>query len=220
MFEFFIEYDINPVIFFDNKGNIKYCNQEAEMFLSYVNIKDIFNFTIQNAPQKSGIKTVFKEIKFLDFSFKGYSIGYKNDNSIGIRFFINTGKNNISIENLEKTDLLKLINLAIEYTSLKQKTKFKIFPDFSLNEIFINKKELLHLLLEIFEKQTNVEIFTKLKVGEYIKTNNKKYSIIDIEIKCHANKKIDSKYFEILNKADGYLIKIPFIKEKNENNNT
>ncbi len=220
MFEFFTEYDINPVIFFDSKGNVKYCNQEAEMFLSYVNIKDIFNFVIQNAPQKSGIKTIFKEIKFLDFIFKGCSIGYKSDDLIGIRFFINTGKNNISIENLEKTDLLKLINFAIEYITLKQKTEFKIYPDSSLNEIYINKKELLRLLLEIFEKQTLVEIYTKLKVGEYFKTKEKKYPIIDIEIKCHTNKKIDSKYFEILNKEDRYIIKIPFIKEKNENNNT
>jgi len=220
MFEFFIEYDINPVIFFDSKGNVKYCNQEAEIFLSYVNIKDIFSFTVQNAPHKNGIKTLFREIKFMDFYFKGYSIGYKNDNLIGVRFFINTGKNNISVENLEKTDILKLINFAIEYITLKQKTKFKIYPDLSLNQIYINKKELLRLLLEIFEKQSSVEIYTKLKIGEYIKIKEKKYPIIDIKIKCHTNKKIVSKYFEILNKENGYTIKIPFIKEKNENNNT
>ncbi len=220
MFEFFIEYDINPVIFFDNKGNVKYCNQEAEIFLSYVNIKDIFNFTIQNAFQRNEMKTLFKEIKFSDFSFKGYSIGYKSDDLIGIRFFINTNKNNISMENLEKTDILKLITFAVEYITLKQNTKFKIYPDLSLNEIYINKKELLRIFLEIFEKQNKVEIRTKLKLGEYIKTKDKKYPIIDIEIKCQSNKNIDSKYFEILNKTDGYIIKIPFIKEKNENNNT
>ncbi len=214
MFEFFVEYDINPVIFFDNKGNIKYCNQEAEIFLSYVNIKDIFHFAIQNAPQNTKIKTLFKEIKFSDFIFKGYSIGYKTDELIGIRFFINTEKNNISIENLEKTDLLKLINLAIEYITLKQNTTFKIYPDFSLNEIYINKKELLRLLLDIFEKQNKIEIYTKLNLGEYIKTKEKKYPIINIEIKCPSNKIIDSKYFEILNKSEGYIIKIPFIKEK------
>ncbi len=220
MFEFFIEYDINPVIFFDNKGNVKYCNQEAEMFLSYVNIKDIFNFVIQNAPQKNGIKTIFKEIKFSDFNFKGYFIGYKSDDIIGIRFFINTGKNSISVENLEKTELLKLINFAVEYTTLKQNTKFKLYPDLSLNEIYINKKELIRVLLEIFKKQREVKIYTKLKLGEYIKAKDKKYPIIDLEINCHANKKIDSKYFEILNNTDGYIIKIPFIKEKNENNNS
>jgi len=220
MFEFFIEYDINPVIFFDSKGNVKYCNQEAEILLSYVNIKDIFNFVISNAPKKSSIKTTFKEMKFSDFIFKGYSIGYKNEDLIGVRFFINTSKNNISIENFEKSELLKLINLAIEYITLKHETKFKIFPDLSLNEIYINKKEFLNLLIKIFENQKNVEIYTKLKVGEYIKIKEKKYPIINIEIKCDTDKKIESKYFEIVNKKNGYIIKIPFIKEKNENNNT
>ena len=220
MFELFIEYDINPIIFFDNKGNVKYCNQEAEIFLSYVNVKEIFNFTLQNAPKDKGIKTIFKEIKFNDFKFKGYSIGYKSDEIIGVRFFINTEKNQISIENLEKTNLLKLINFAIEYITLKQKTKFKIYPDLSFNEIYLKKKELLHILLEIFEKQSNIEIYTHLKVGEYLKINQKKYPIIEIIIKCHPNKKITSKFFEILNENDKYIIKIPFIKEKNENNNT
>ncbi len=220
MFEFFIEYDINPVIFFDSRGNVKYCNQEAEMFLSYVNVKDIFNFTLQNAPKDKGIITVFKEIKFNDFSFKGFSIGYQSDELIGIRFFINTEKNHISIENLEKTDILKLLNFAIEYITLKQKTKFKIYPDLSFSDVYINKKELLHIFLEIFEKQSSVEIYTHLKVGEYLKINKKKYPIIEIIIKCHPNKKITSKYFEVTTQNDKYIIKIPFIKEKNENNNT
>ena len=220
MFEFFIEFDINPVIFFESNGNIKYCNQEAEIFLSYVNVKDIFNFTIKNAPQDKGIKTIFKETKFNDFNFKGYSIGYKDESLIGIRLFINTEKNNISIENLEKTDILKLINFAIEYITLKQKTKFKIYPDLSFREIFVNKKELLRVLLEIFEKQLNIEIYTHLKVGEYLKIENKKYPIIEIIVKCHPNKKIESKYFEIIAQNDKYIIKIPFIKEKNEIHNS
>jgi len=220
MFKFFTEYDINPVIFFDNKGNVKYCNQEAETFLSYVNVKDIFTFTVQNASKNKGITTVFKEIKFYDFSFKGYSIGYKDDELIGIRLFINTDKNYITIENLEKTDILKLINFIIEYITLKQNTKFKIYPDLSFNEIYINKKELLHILLKIFEKQSEIEIFTHLKVGEYIKIDEKKYQIFEIIVKCRPNQKITSKHFEIITKNDAYIIKIPFIKEKNENNNT
>jgi len=220
MFEFFIEYDINPVIFFDNKGNIKYCNQEAEIFLSYVNVKDIFNFTLNNAPKKEGIITHFKEVKFLDFNFKGFSIGYKDENLIGIRLFINTEKNQLTIENLEKTDILKLINLAIEYTSLKQKSKFKIYPDLSISKIYINKKELLKILLEIFENQKNIEILAHLKVGEYLKNDNKKYPIIEIIVKCHPNKKVTSKYFEIITDSNKYTIKIPFIKDNNENNNS
>ena len=219
MFEFFIEYDINPVIFFDERGNVKYCNQEAEIFLSYINVKEVYKFVINKATSDKLMNTQFQKIKFNDFEFNGFSIGYK-DNLIGVRFFINTKKNNITISSLEKVDLLKLINFAIEYIKLKQNTQFKIFPDLSIREILINKKELLKILIEIFENQQKVEIITHLKVGEYLKIENKKYPIIEIKIKTHANKKISSQFFEIENSENGYNIKIPFIKEKDENSNS
>jgi len=219
MFEFFIEYDINPVIFFDEKGNVKYCNQEAEIFLSYINVKEVYNFVIKNASKEKLMLSEFKKVRFNDFEFNGFSIGY-NDNLIGVRFFINTKKNNITISSLEKVDLLKLINFAIEYINLKQNTKFKIFPDLSIREIYINKKELLKILIDIFENQQNVEIITHLKVGEYLKINSKKYPIIELKIKTHTNKKLSSNFFEIENTNEGYNIKIPFIKEYNENNNS
>ena len=220
MFEFFIEYDINPIIFFNEKGHIIYCNQEAEIFLSYVNVKDIFNFTIQNAPNKEGIKTEFKNITFGEFSFNGYSIGYKEDSKIGIRLFINTKKHQFTLEKLEKIDLNKLIDFAIQYINLKQKTKFKIYPDLSIEEVYISKKELLQTLFEIFENQKKVEIYTKFDISEVIKIDNKKYSLIEIILKCNPIKNIESKYFEIIKNDNGYIIKVPFIKEKNENSNT
>lgn len=220
MFEFFIEYDINPVIFFNEKGHIVYCNQEAEIFLSYVNVKDIFNFTIQNAPKKEGIKTEFKKVTFNEFSFNGFSIGYKEDFQIGIRFFINTKKHQFTLKDLEKIDLNKLIDFAIQYINLKQKTKFKVYPDLSIEEVYINKKELLQIFFEIFKNQKKVEIYTKFDISEVVKIDNKKYSLIEIIIKCTPFKELESKYFEIIKKENGYIIKVPFTKEKNENNNS
>jgi len=220
MFEFLIEYDINPVIIFNEKGHVLYCNQEAEIFLSYVNVKDIFNFTIQQAPLKEGIKTEFKNINFGEFSFNGYSIGYQEGSKIGIRLFINTKKHQFTLENLEKVDLNKLIDFAIQYINLKQKTKFKIYPDLSIEEVYISKKEFLQTLFEIFENQKKVEIYTKFNIAEVVKIKEKKYSLIEIILKCELFKEIESKYFEIIKKDDGYIIKVPFIKEKNENNNT
>lgn len=220
MFEFFIEYDINPVIFFNEKGHIVYCNPEAEIFLSYVNVKDIFNFTIQNAPNKEGINTKFKKIIFKNFSFNGFSIGYKEDSQIGIRFFINTKKHQFTLKDLEKIDLNKLLDFAIQYINLKQKTKFKVYPDLSIEEIYINKKELLQIFFEIFKNQKKVEIYTKFDISEVVKIDNKKYSLIEIIIKCTPFKELESKYFEIIKKENGYIIKVPFTKEKNENNNS
>ena len=218
MFEFWCEWDINPLIIFDEKGNIKYCNQEAEIFLSYINKKEVYHFTITNAPKQKGIKTKFEPIKFKDFEFTGYSIGYQDDKEIGIRFFINTNLHTIEPTNLEKVDLSMLLNFAIEYVTLKQNTKITTLFDPSIPPIMANKKELLNIIFEILEDQKEAKILTKVQIGEYMKIKEKKYPIIEIEIKTFPKKRIKSPYLEVINKESGYVIKIPMIKEENETN--
>jgi len=220
MFEFWCEYDINPLIIFNEKGHIKYYNQEAEIVLSYINKKEIYEFVIKNAPKEKGIKTEFKDIKFNNFEFKGFSIGYEDDKNIGVRFFINTNKHNIELKELEKIELSMLIDFAIEYITLKEKIKIIKNYDPSIPQLLINKKALLNTLFEILENQKKAIISTKIEIGEYIKIKNKKYPVIDIIINTNSKKKITSPYFEVLNNKNEYIIKIPLIKEIDENNNT
>jgi len=220
MFEFWCEYDINPLIIFNEKGHIKYCNQEAEILLSYVNKKEIYDFTITNASKNPGIKTEFKQVKFKDFEFNGFSIGYQDDSSIGIRFFINTNTHSIELTELEEIDLSMLINFAIEYASLKYGVNITTMFDPSIPTILVHKKALLDIIFEILENQKTAIISTKINVGEYIKIKNRKYQIIEIGIKTAPKQPIKSPYFEIMNKEDGYVIKIPLIKEIDENSNT
>jgi phosphoribosyl-dephospho-CoA transferase len=92
--------------------------------------------------------------------------------------------------------------------------------DPSIPTILVQKKALLDIILEMLEKQKEAIISTKINVGEYIKINDKKYQIVEIGIKTEPKNPIKSPYFEILNKEDGYTIKIPLIKEINENNNS
>ncbi len=221
MFEFWCEYDINPLIIFNQKGNIVYCNQEAEIFLSYINKKEVFDFLLKNAPKKPSIKTEFRKINFKDFEFNGYSIGYKDDSQIGVRFFINTDTHSIIyLEKLEKIDLSMIINFTVEYMNLKQNTKFTVYFDPSIPEIYINKKAFLDLLFEIIENQEKVYIETKINIGEYIKLNQKKFPIISVIIETNKKKHIKSPYFEVINNKKGYIIQIPLIKETYENHNT
>jgi nitrogen-specific signal transduction histidine kinase len=220
MYEFWCEYDINPLIIFNEKGYIEYCNQEAEIFLSYVNKKEVYEFVIKNAPVQPGIKTEFKQIKFKDFEFNGYSIGYQNDTQIGIRLFINTNTHSIELTELEEIDLSMLLNFAIEYITLKSDTTVTTLFDPSIPTMLVHKKALLDIIFDMLENQKEAKISTKINVGEYIKIQDKKYQIIEIGITVPPKKAIKSPYFEILNKDDGYIIKIPLIKEIDENNNT
>jgi len=220
MFEFWCEYDINPLIIFNEKGSIKYCNQEAEIFLSYVNKKEVYQFVINNAPKEKGIKTEFKPVTFKDFEFNGYTIGFEDDRFIGVRFFINTNTRAIELTSLERIDLSMLLNFAIEYAKLKSDIDIFTYFDPSIPSILVHKKALLDIILEILEEKKEAAITTKINVGEYIKIKDKKYQIIEIYIKTDRNKKIKSSFFEIQNKNDGYVIKIPLIKDFDENNNT
>ncbi|GAX86924.1 conserved hypothetical protein [Lebetimonas natsushimae] len=215
MFKFWIEYDINPFIVFDYKSNIIYCNQEAEIFLSYINKKEVFEFAIKNAPN-NGIKTEFKEIKFDKFEFMGYSIGFYEE-KLGVRFFINTEKQNLTLHNLEKVKFSMLLEFVKEYLNLKG-INIDTFYDPSIPEIYLNKKELLNIIFEMLENSKSAKISSKIIVGEYIKIDNKKYPLAQIDIITKPFKKIKSDFFEIENSQNGYSIKIPLIKEINENN--
>jgi nitrogen-specific signal transduction histidine kinase len=214
MFKFWLEYDINPLIIFNQKGHIHYCNQEAEIFLSYINKKDVFEFAIKNASNEKGIKTEFKKIRFGDFEFNGYSVGYQDEEFIGIRFFINTNTQSIYLEELEKADISMIINFAMEYMSLKKEIKFSTYFDPSIPEIYINKKALLDLLFEIFENYDEIFVKTKVNIGEYIKLNGKKYPLISLIVNVDNPKHVKNQFFEIINKENGYSIQIPLIKDK------
>jgi nitrogen-specific signal transduction histidine kinase len=220
MFEFWVEYDINPVIIFNSKGHIKYCNQEAEIFLSYINHKEVFQFVIQNASNKPGMHTSFKHVKFDDFEFNGYSIGYEDENLIGVRFFINTSTHILDLSNLEEIDISMLINFAIEYMKLKKDIEIKTLFDPSIPTMLLNKKAFLDIIFEILEEVKEAEISTKINIGEYIKIKDKKYQIVEITIKTSPTKNITSHNFEIVVKEDKYIIKIPLIKDINENSNS
>lgn len=217
MFKFFIEYDINPFIVFDYKSNIIYCNQEAEIFLSYINKKEVFDFAIKHAP-KNGIKTEFKEVKFNKFEFMGYSIGFY-DEKLGIRFFINTEKQNLTLHNLEKVKFSMLLEFIKEYLNFKN-IAVETYYDPSIPEIYLNKKELINIIFEMLENSKKAKIGSKILVGEYMKIDNKKYPLAQIDIITHPFKRIKSDFFEIENHEEGYSIKIPLIKELNENNTT
>jgi nitrogen-specific signal transduction histidine kinase len=217
MFKFWCEYDINPLIIFDYKSNIVYCNQEAEIFLSYINKKEVFEFALKNAP-KDGIKTDFKLVKFDKFEFNGYSIGFYEE-KLGIRFFINTDKKNITLNNLEKVKFSMLLEFVKDYMELKN-VQITTFYDPSIPEIYLNKKELINIIFEMLENSNKAKITSKILVGEYIKIDAKKYPLAQIDIVTPPFKRIKSNFFEIENHEEGYSIKIPLIKELDENNNT
>ena len=58
-FDVWVQKDINPFIVFNEKGKIKYLNDEAEYFLSFVNEKEIFEFEWHDCKTKLNFGNIF-----------------------------------------------------------------------------------------------------------------------------------------------------------------
>ncbi len=210
MFKFWIENDINPVIIFNYNKEIEFYNQAAEILLSYINKNDIFEFIVSNL--KDDMITEFKRVKFLDFVFSGYTIGVFNYDYIGVRFFIDTSLHKRDMHNIEKVNVLQLLEFIKNYFSLKN-IDIKIYYDPSIPEFFINKKELLNLIFEIIDTYDSF-ISIKIDIGEYMLVDSKKHQIVEIIIKNDNQKEIDSKCFDVVREKDMYIIKLPLLMDK------
>jgi len=196
--EIWIQKDINPFIIFDEKGKIKYVNDEAEYFLAFVSEREIFEFAINNLKDK--FITINSNFKFDKFEFSSISIGYE-ENEIGIKLYKTLiPKTEIKTEGLTKINLFFILDFCRNYVFLDEEIEFEDEFDVDIPEFFANKKELINKInsiLENFKQEKKVKFIVKFLIGEKIKVNNKYYSVIVIKI-------ISSKTEEIL---------IPFIKK-------
>jgi len=183
-FEEWIYYDINPFILFSHNGKIKYVNKEAEYFLSFVNEKEIFDFTINNA--RENITLLNERFDFGGFEFLAALIMYDND--IGIKLYKKLlPKKEIQIKGLEKINIFMVLDFCRNYIFLDEEIDFKDDFDIDIPEFFANKKELIREInsnLEYFKtkniKKLNFTI--KFLIGEKIKVKDKKYPVIQLKI--------------------------------------
>jgi predicted aspartyl protease len=198
-FDIWIQKDINPFIVFNEKGKVKYLNDEAEYFLSFVNEKEIFEFAINNLKDK--FITINGDFKFNKFEFVSISIGYE-ENEIGIKFYKSLlPVKNIKTEGLEKINLFFILDFCRNYVFLDKKIEFEDIFDIDIPEFYANKKTLINeinLVLSKFKNEKKLKFIVKFMLGEKIKVGNKYYLVIAIIIDSKDKKE------EIL---------IPFIKK-------
>ena len=195
--EIWIQKDINPFIIFDEKGKIKYVNDEAEYFLAFVSEREIFEFAINNLKDK--FITINSNFKFDKFEFSSISIGYE-ENEIGIKLYKTLiPKTKIKTKSLEKINLFFILDFCRNYIFLDEEIEFEDEFDVDIPEFFANKKELIskiNSVLENFKQEKKLKFIVKFLIGEKIKVNNKYYSVISIKV-------VSTKTEEIL---------VPFIK--------
>lgn len=195
-FEEWVELDLNPIITFSSSSKVLYSNSEAQFLLSKISPKELFDIALKYASKTYGAKTSYVNLHLLDYTFYAISVIYENDEQIHIKLYksVLAKKNStIDIKNTQKNNIFTLVDLSISANKIKTNIKFIKKYDPSIPEFNLEAKAIIKTLTSIFEAFSNgSEIICSvgLKIGEYMKIDNKKYSLVSIQIK--SNKKSDN----------------------------
>ncbi|MCF6173154.1 MAG: hypothetical protein L3J44_05145 [Campylobacteraceae bacterium] len=185
--ESWIEYDYNPFVSFDKNGKVRYINQEAQYLLGETTAKNIFELARDYANITYGFRTTVLDIGYGSFSFYAITVGYMNEDEIGIKLYKKAAKKLTTIgEYGEIINIYSLLDLCISAASAScAKTKhIKIF-DPAFPNIRLKIEEFTKLVNKIFQSYLNsptIKTKLSLNAGEYLKFNDKKYPIFSLHI--------------------------------------
>jgi len=220
-----IEYDYNPFILFSSKGKVLSLNSEAQFLLGNASTHEIFELATTYANISFGFKTTFLELEFGRYKFFALTVGYENEEEIGIKLYqAPTFKLNNPKPIGELTNIYTLVDLCISTNSISSnKTYLKEF-DPTIPEIIIDTNSFIKLLNKIYLCcDDNQEVYTKIfyRVGEHIKFENKvngegregaigykKYSIFSIEVRADAMNRQKVNELEIIATNSNFYIDI------------
>lgn len=184
--EKWIEFDYNPHLLFDKNGKILSLNNEAQYLLGYTDARSLFELAITYANANTGFKTSFIDLEFGRFRFFALMVGYDNENEIGLRLYQSPAfhYSKPAIEG-NLVNVYTLIDLCISSNSIGNEISFTKELDPTLPSIRLQTENFIKLLNKIYTSHIDSSfISTKLyfRVGEYIRTEDKKYTLFSIEV--------------------------------------
>jgi len=207
-----IEYDYNPFILFSSRGKILSLNAEAQFLLGSASTHELFELATTYANVSFGFKTTFLELEFGRYKFFALTVGYENEDEIGIKLYqAPTFKLNKPKPIGELTNIYTLVDLCISTNSINSDIMYIKEFDPTIPEIIINANSFIKLFNKVYLCfEENETIYTKIfyRVGEHIKFENKKYSIFSIEVRADNidQKKVNE--LEILASNSNFFIDI------------
>jgi len=207
-----LEYDYNPFILFSSNGKIISLNTEAQFLLGATVPSELFELATTYANVSFGFKTTFIELEFGRYKFFGLTVGYENEDEIGIKLYqAPSFKLNNPKPAGELTNIYTLIDLCISTNSINSKINFTKEFDPTIPDIIINSNSIIKVLNKVYscfiENETiNTKVF--YRIGEHIKFEGKKYSLFSIQISAES---IDDKIaneLHMLTKESNFYIDI------------
>jgi len=188
-FKFLVENNNNPLIIFSHDGAIKYFNHSAE-FLTGMHLSlKLFRLAVNYASQSFGSRTVHIDLTYEMDRFYAITVLYENEDELCLYLYRTPRAiipQNLSFDGFSSTDVNLLLEANIELFKIKYNNKLTLFTDYSLPMFLIQQNSFSMLLRKLFEQFQNAKemnITLKIKIGETIILNGKKYPIILLEIK-------------------------------------
>jgi len=181
-----LEYDYNPFVLFESSGKIKSVNAEAQFLLGAITPDELFKLATTYANVTFGFKTTFIKLEFGRYNFFALSVGYENDDEIGIKLYqAPSFKLNNPKPTGELTNIYTLVDLCISTKSINSNIIFTKEFDPTIPDIIIDSNSFIKIFSKIYScfmknKKVNTKIY--YRIGEHIKFENKKYSIFSVEV--------------------------------------
>lgn len=188
LFEELVELDLNPVLTFSSNARILYSNSEAQFLLNRIKSKELFDLALTYAPKTFGALTSYIDLTIKNYTFYAITVMYQNDEEIHMKLYKSAmvkKESKLNIKNINSTNIFTLVDLAISSSKIKSNINFIKNYDPSIPEFKLDASSFIKTLTQVFEafKETkNVSCSILLKIGEYIRIEGKKYSLISIEI--------------------------------------
>ena len=192
-FEDWVELDLNPVISFSSTSKILYSNSEAQFLLNRIKQKELYDLALKYAPKSFGAETSYIDLNLQNYTFYAITVKYDNEDEIHMKLYKSTmakKESKLNIKNINSTNIFTLVDLAISTNKIKTDTTYKKNYDPSIPEFKLDASLFIKTLNQVFEAfngSIDIQCSILLKIGEYIKIEGKKYSLITVKITSDKN---------------------------------
>jgi len=205
-----IEYDYNPFVLFNSNGKVLSLNAEAQFLLGSVTVNELFDLAKAYANVSFGFKTTFVDLEFNRYKFFALTIGYEDEEKIGIKLYqAPSFKIKSPQSDGQLTNIFTLIDLCISSKSINSKIQYLKEYDPTIPNIIINSNKFIKVLNKIYSCfEDNNSIHTKVfyRVGEHIKFDKKKYSLLSIRVSADKLNKIRCDELKVMAENNNFYL--------------
>ncbi len=188
-YKFFLENDNNPFILFNADRRIVYLNTAAEFLLGRVSKQELYDMCIAHAPKEYGSKMTYMNLRYDDLTFYGITVGYQDDEYIGIRLYQLVKNRQPTAKELNKfilSDINVLLETSISLVALEGKFDVKLMADRDIPEFKISQNDFFKIMRKCFQSfkpGSRLEIALKMRVGETTYVKNRRCRLVKLEFK-------------------------------------